>query len=583
MEKTMKFKALAFCGLLLASAAYATDPVVGPQIRTDANGGTAAANETSAASVDPLGNEIVGTYNDWRASGSQEIIRMGVSVSNDGGLSWTDFLVRPPAQNQSGVEGDPMTAYDQRTGTLWVGAISFASNGGIYVARKDPGQNTFQPSVMARRSGGADKCWMAAGPAPGDPNATRLYVTYNEGCIRSTDMGQTWSTPVSIGSGIGFNPKVAPNGNVYVTYWDFNTGVMFRKSTNGGVSFGPEIRVATRMDTWGVNDGSRGPGNFRKPPMNSLAVDPNTGDIYIIYTDTTNIVNGNRNLDLYMVKSTDEGAHWTTPRVINSDANPPGDQFFQWLEVDYKGRLHLTWFDSRNTVQNDNVTNGMYDNYYGYSDDGGQTWADARLTPSPWNSNNDGLNRSQQFLGDYNALAFGGNRAYPYYLSTQNGDPDMFTNVIIDPDVVPVSFQVVLGTGTGNRTTLFKSDNNRLIIENPQAWSSLGDAVSVIFNGTAPVSAPSSFTYTIESGANPGFIHTVELWNWNTSAWDVIATDSTQATDEVITRDKTATSANYIQAGTRAVRSRSRWRPNGAPAIPKLTVRIDHVVWTVMP
>nr|MBA3727570.1 exo-alpha-sialidase [Armatimonadota bacterium] len=459
----MRLRSLTFGIVGLAMVANAADTIVGPQIRTDANGGTAAANETSAAAFDPLGNELVGTYNDWRAGG--ETIRMGVSVSNDAGSTWTDFWVRPPANNQSNVEGDPMTAFDARTGTLWVGAISFRTSGGVFVARKDPGANTFQPSVMARVSSGADKGWMAAGPLPGNPNATNLYVTYNEGCLRSSDMGQTWSTPVNLGSGIGFNPKVAPNGNLYVTYWDFGTGVMFRKSTNGGVSFTAPVRAATRLDTWGTQDGSRGPGNFRKPPMNGIAVDPNTGHIYIVYFDTTNIVNGNRNLNLYMVTSTNEGATWSTPMVINADADPPGDQFFPWIEVDYKGRIHNTWFDSRHTVQNDTSINGFYDNYYSFSDDGGDTWTEFRLTSSPWSSGNDGLDRGQQFLGDYNALAFGGNRAYPYYLSTQNGDPDIFTNIVIDPDVVPASYVITRGQGGGSITTLFKSDDVRLSVD----------------------------------------------------------------------------------------------------------------------
>ena len=323
-----------------------------------------------------------------------------------------------------------MTCADPRTGNLWVGAISFAGNGGVYVARKNPGQTTFQPSVMARATGSADKCWMAAGRTPADPNATRLYISYNQGVIRSDDLGQTWSAPVSLGTGLGFLPRIGPNGELYVVYWDTSNGMLLKRSLDGGSTF-QQFRIATRMDTWSVNDSSRFPGQFRVPVMVYLAVDPRNGTLYSCFFDTTNVQSNGRNVDLYFQKSTDQGATWTTPRVINTDPTPPGDQFFPWLEVDARGRIHLCFWTSENTVQNDGVVHGMMDVYYMTSGDQGATWTEYRLTPASFDSFNDGLPRSNQFLGDYNGLAIGGTRIYPCYLSTQNGDSDIFTNVIL--------------------------------------------------------------------------------------------------------------------------------------------------------
>lgn len=414
----------------LCAAMASAQVEVGPQVRIDVGGGTFAANETTMAASDANPLEITGAWNDWRRSGGGEVINMGVALTLDGGTTWSDFLVRPPVANQSGVEGDPMTAADPRTGTLWVGAISFAGNGGIYVARKAPGAQNFEASVMARNSGGTDKCWMAAGRAHDNPNATKVYIAYNEGSIASSDMGQTWTSPRSLGSGIGFLPRVGPNGELYVAYWDFGNGVLMKRSLDGGNSFSGAIRIATRMDIWGTQDGSRFPGTFRVPPMNYIAVDPNDGTLYCVYFDTTSRSGNNYNVDLYFTKSTDRGDNWTTPRVINTDANPPGDQFFPWLEVDSEGRLHMEFFDSRHTVQNDDTQHGMFDNYYAYSEDGGDTWLEFRLTPNSWDSENEGLNRGSQFIGDYSGLAVAGNFVYPCYLSDQNGDSDIFTNVI---------------------------------------------------------------------------------------------------------------------------------------------------------
>jgi len=125
--------------------------------------------------------------------------------------------------------------------------------------------------------------------------------------------------------------------------------------------------------------------------------------------------------------------NWETPRVINGDSDPPGDQFFPWIEVDRRGRLHLFFYDTRNTPQNDWDAQAWIDAYYAYSDDEGDTWSEHRLTPEPFNSELDGRNGSSAFIGDYSGLAVGGSYAYPCYLSNQNGDSDIFTNRIVDP------------------------------------------------------------------------------------------------------------------------------------------------------
>ncbi len=407
--------------LMPAVIAWGQEPTIGPQVRIDLGGGTSAANETTAAAnaMDPL--RVTAGWNDYR----QNAWRCGFSLSFDGGETWSDFLLRPPAPNQSGVEGDPFTAFDDRTGTLWAGGMSFAGNGGIFVARLDPDQQEFNPTLMADGAG-VDKAWMAAGSMPGNPDSTRLYIAYNLGIIRSDDMGDTWTNPQGLGSGIGFLPRVGPNGEVYVAYWDFGAGVKLKRSLDGGPF--TTHTIATRMDVWGTQDGSRFPGNFRVPSLNYLDVDMNDGTLYAVYFDTTNIVDGNRNVDLYFNKSTDQGTTWTTPVVINGDNDPPGDQFFSWIEVDDHGRIHIVFLDSRNTIQNDNVFNGMFDAYYTYSDDGGDTWHEFRLTPNSWNS---ALSSGGNFIGDYLGMAVAGERVYPIYLDTSNGDADTYTNVIV--------------------------------------------------------------------------------------------------------------------------------------------------------
>jgi len=436
MRTSTKFGAAAavLAAAVLAGAA-AAQPVVGPQKRVDPNNTTnAAVNETTMAVTDANPNHIVGGWNDYRSN-----IKSFFTLSLNGGATWNDFAIRPPAQYQSTVEGDPMTALDHRDGTLYAGAMSFAGNGGIYVARKDPGSNTFNASVMARISGSVDKGWMCVGPDPSDlnnPNKSIVYVAYNQGLIRSLDKGQTWSAPLAIAGGsIGFLPRVGPSGTLYILYWDFSNGIWIRTSTNGGVSLTPAVRVATRLDVWGI-DGTRFPGSFRVPPLAYLAVDPNDETLYVVYFDTTQVSGGNRDVDLYFTKSTNGGANWSTPKIINGAAgNAKADSFFPWLEVDRTGRIGMLFYDTRHVDQNDNTTYAWIDAYYSYSEDEGATWNEIRLTPSSWSSQFDGIGGG--FIGDYLGLgqAHGpaGSYFWPLYLSGQGNQPHQYTHKIYHP------------------------------------------------------------------------------------------------------------------------------------------------------
>jgi hypothetical protein len=436
---------------------------VGPQIRIDVGGGSKAASETSIASSNVNANVIVAAWNDWRESTpNEEKVRIGVAVSNDGGANWSDFLIHAQETIESIIECDPMTAYDDRTGTLWVGGIAAGGNGGVFVTSKIPGQAAFvDPPIIAYERndddpyGAVDKGWMAAGPRPGYPEETNVYIVfirvmpfYQGVIVRSMDMGVHWSLmgedwepePYALATADAFLPRVGPNGEVYVVYSGPSAapprdkGIYLRRSFNGGESFGEEITIATFIDTWLFSDNLAISGTFRAPSFSYFAVDQNNGTLYCVYFDTTNFVGGNRNVDLYFTKSTNQGAtgSWTTPVVINGDGDPPGDQFFPWIEVDEESNLHMVFLDSRHTVQDDDEEHGMLDAYYSFSNDGGATWQEFRLTEDSFDSDDDGLNwlTGEQVLGDYMGLGRSQDQVYPCYPSTQDGDTDIYTHVI---------------------------------------------------------------------------------------------------------------------------------------------------------
>ncbi len=410
-------------------------PIVGERTRVDF-GNRGPGNETTASASNIDVDCVIVGWNDYRVGSA----RSGFAISTDGGETWQDQIVRPPLPFQSDVEGDPMTAFDDRTGNLWAGAISFGNNGGVYVARKNKGNDDFQPPVMAIVNGDADKGWMAAGPDPVDPESTRLYIGYNQGLLVSVDEGDSWSGPTPFPEfGLGWLPRVGPNGELYLTYWDAGFGVKLLRSFDGGQTLEGPITIATRMDLWFV-DGSRFPGRFRCAPLVTSAVDPDDGTLYATWFDTTNVANGNSNVDIYFSRSTDQGSTWSVPTVINTDAAIPGDQFFSFIEVDGSGRLHVLFYDSRSVVQDDNTTDDaampscILEAYYAYSDDGGESWSETILTPQAFDTAAAGF--EGRFIGDYLGIARAGTTVYPCYLDTNSGTADVFVHRITNETIL---------------------------------------------------------------------------------------------------------------------------------------------------
>ncbi|MEO1366843.1 MAG: hypothetical protein AAFX50_06670, partial [Acidobacteriota bacterium] len=276
-----------------AGRVRAAEVHVGPAIRLDA-GGTAQAVETSIAGVGP---RLVAAWNDQRQGGSSGVWRLGAAVSDDGGATWTEGLVRPPGALAGDFEGDPMSAFDPRTGNAWIGGVTFFTDGAVYVARRRPGAPGFDAPVLVNADPSLtyDKPLMTAGPGPGAPNTTRLYVTYSEGLQSSGDLGASWGPLVELGEPlleISYQPRVDASGTLSIVSWDSSDTIWLRRSLDGGATVSPRRAVANRLDVWGVQDSSRVPGQVRAPPLPSLAVGAD-GALYVAYADTTSSDGGN--------------------------------------------------------------------------------------------------------------------------------------------------------------------------------------------------------------------------------------------------------------------------------------------------
>ncbi len=142
-------------------------------VRMD-TGGTSQAAETILA-TGGTGQTLVAGWNDLRQAGVGGIWRLGVAASSNGGASWTDRIIRAPAGLADDFEGDPMVAYDPRTGNQWVGGVLFGyvrqRQGQLYVARRQPGTDNFLPAVAIHGASFIDKPLLAAGFESGNFSA----------------------------------------------------------------------------------------------------------------------------------------------------------------------------------------------------------------------------------------------------------------------------------------------------------------------------------------------------------------------------------------------------------------------------
>jgi hypothetical protein len=335
------------------------------------------------------------------------------------GLTWTAST--PPFG--ATLYGDPVTAYDS-LGNLYYQNMS--GSGTIQNARvirsTDNGQ-TWTTSVIGVN--GIDKNWMAADQTSG-PYKNYVYCTMTaSGGIgnfsRSTDFGATFTQTATFntqslpGMMVAVGPNVLggndiPGGCVYVVTNSgsaFASTYTFYVSTNGGQSF--TLKSAQNFANYvGTNvSGRNSVQNMRTRPYPFIAADnsygPYRGRLYLVYASNTPAGDGNKP-DIFLRYSDDQGATWSTARVVNDDPNTTANH--QWhpaLWVDKtSGRVFIKWMDTRDTPTSDSAHI-----YATYSSDGGNTFApNQRITTAKMkiNCTTCGGGGTPRYQGDYDAI-----------------------------------------------------------------------------------------------------------------------------------------------------------------------------------
>jgi hypothetical protein len=250
---------------------------------------------------------------------------------------------------------------------------------------------------------------------------------------KSTDGGISWGEQKRISkskgdatgglnSVHGSYPTTGPNGELYVAWWNPD-GLMLDKSTDEGETWLDEdINITgTRVD-WlyllpGIQTGVTFP-----VIVSDNTNGPNRGTLYINWADFRS---GSDDCDIWLIKSTDGGMTWSEPKRVNDDA-PGKNQFFNFMTIDpITGKIYILFYDRRN------YTDDNTDVYLAISGDGGETFANYRISETPF------IPFSTVFFGHYIGLSAYDNKVFASWMRMDEGKLTLW-GASINPETVGI-------------------------------------------------------------------------------------------------------------------------------------------------
>jgi len=307
--------------------------------------------------------------------------------TTNGGLNWT---LNNPAY-PGGTCCDPWATY------LGNGTLVYGSGvSGQYVYRSTNNGQTWTTPVLS--VSGNDRNTLAGELTGIGPFANYVYAAITPGNFaRSTDNGATWTTTYSSsntvpGVMIAVGPHPQTKSNIAVVYVT-NTGSTvpvtynFRYSLDGGLTFqnGASLDVAGYVGTLNTQ-GRLVINNARTRPypmiaMNNNVNSPYAGRLYLVYASNDPAGNGNKP-DIKLQYSDNLGITWSSWVRVNDNPNPSlSDQWFPAIWSE--PNTGRLYIKWYDTRENPAAyTTGVWGTY---SDDGGQTFApNQRISNASW-------------------------------------------------------------------------------------------------------------------------------------------------------------------------------------------------------
>jgi hypothetical protein len=398
--------------------------------------------------------------------------QVGYASSFDGGCTWTDGGVLPGFSAGTRTS-DPSFAFGPHHEVYAAVLNVNGQESGISVLRSNDNGKTFGPPVSVFRAKPqqvfSDKPWITVDQTRGAYSGN-VYVVWSydhDGSCgfgnfcseelafsRSTDAGKTFS-PVRLIEGSapfctnpaphhpagstrcdgiqGAIPVVQPGGTIVVAtpYIDVTSGSIPTRllavlSHDGGDSWSKPVFITFVDDIMGTLP----PDKFRAVSLPAVACDPNTGQLYIVWSNK-----GEKDADILFSTSKDDGQTWSESLRVNDDPlQDDANQFQPQIAVAPDGVVSIAFFDTRLDPQH-----RLIDVYLAQSINHGASFLkNVRVTTQSWDpAVKAPLDDSRlQFIGAYQGLAADNLFVHPVWNDTRTGAQEMFTAAI--PSVRPL-------------------------------------------------------------------------------------------------------------------------------------------------
>lgn len=367
-------------------------------------------------------------------------------ATKDGGRTWTTSYVggdkahRAPAATGYQCVTDPIMAFDAH-GVLYYSMQAYQDNPRTvplpsvpYLGTPSPGSamvlarskdgglswdkynvqvlgdgylvfHDYQRMLVNPKTGSVHTIWNALrdfGSPPVDPTPSYVAATV----VTSRDGGETVDPPVFIGPRdasvttqffSGF--AATKDGTIYVTVNKGQnsdageaTDVWIYKSTDDARTF---TEVGKAFQIHPTKRQYTEEHKFRTAPFVEMAIDdsngPHAGRVYLFWPEW----NG-KDSDILSSWSDDGAKTWST--WVNVAERPERDQLFMRPAVGPDGRVHVLFTTTAYSGNN------LLDQVHAWSEDGGTTWHNDRLTTLPYDGDKGIHQDGFPFIGDYNGL-----------------------------------------------------------------------------------------------------------------------------------------------------------------------------------
>ena len=528
-------KPLGASALAVQPGAFLRDPIVSNTNTNLTNTDTAGDNEPSIAVNPSNPNEIVIAS----FTGSSGFYR-----STDGGNTWTfaNTYTQPPGQGaipndqqEEFTRGNLLAAvFLDGPNNIMTGTTANAGNQASWNWPLDGAGNVILTNTQGITN--SDQPWLVTAPRPGNLSQDNIYSAYDDftgapdmqvNVANSADP-PNFTNDVQVGTApgcCGNNPglRLATDRRTGFTYavWQTTTGPNLDNSVNAQIHLN---RTTDGGQTWTLNGNAggivvaTGASNQRTPKFGTVnaliggvhhaAVDPVTGDVYVVYACGDGVGSDN---PLCTVRVHDDGSGTGAMAADAAQTVTTLNSALPSIAVASNGVLGVL-FTSFDGFSSDGFP--VYTAHLSMSDDHGATWSDQVLETSLSPVTDNGNNR-QRVLGDYQELMAVGRTFYGTFTgngagfgrAVSNMDPIFFKTFAGGPAIAvtgDLDFGTVArGTSATRDITVQNVGTSALVVNGVTMGAGSDPAFSIVPTPGTPTTIQPSDSVTFQVKFSP--------------------------------------------------------------------------------